>query len=488
MHEATDPTEHLRSVDLAAYVLPNPVSASLSTASLRFTDLEPCAMADSSITITNRSFCDDLAIDKITVSGDADIAIDPSIVLPATLVNSGSLRIPFRINSVTDTLRTAQIHIVGSWIDTTITITTMATSSGRHISLLAGDSRLVTKPCVPASTQRAIVNDGCKPLVLDSVYMSGLAGETQLFVRYDDALPVVLQPGQQFNFTIHFDPDGEGDGTASLHIVSTQAAYTSETPMTGVVIGSVPLLRVGLNSLSAPRLTARAGESVAVAVMALDDVGDSAMPTSMTCRLHFNPNLLVFRSLTPSTGWTVVGSSGAETGELQLALSHSAAPISKGDAIVEAMFEARVSDSTEADLLLSDVRLNGDDPAFERCHLSSLASSSPVHFSFADTCGTVLMREAITRTPMLEILSVSPNPVERLADGYLDVTVASGLEQSATISLLSDRGITLRSIVVGLPHGRFSVRLPVATLPTGADMLVVATDLVRLSRKIVIEH
>jgi hypothetical protein len=266
--------------------------------------------------------------------------------------------------------------------------------------------------------------------------------------------------------------------------VSAQGSLDRTLHLSGEVRGTAPVLRLGTQVVSVDNtISAHAGESFAVSLMAFDEIGDSSGLNTLEGVLHFNPDLLICRGVTAASGWDLITARGAEIGVLSLQLERQAGVATNGE-LAQVRFEPRVADSTATDIHLTDVRLNADDPTFERCMLSSIVSAPTVRFVVSDSCGTRLMRDKLRGVPILDLVGISPNPAER--GSAVQVTVYTTNSDKLMVRLISSTGEVLKSIEVAAASGLNTFDLPIVGIPSGPTVIVVSSDLETRSRKLVI--
>jgi photosystem II stability/assembly factor-like uncharacterized protein len=487
MHLKADPTEHLRTIGLLGYVAPSERRFQLEPNAIAFQAIEPCTSRDTVLVLRNFNPCESLVVSKVSVSGNLPVALDPSTVLPATISSGGRSEFKLHLDPIVDTLQTAFVHIVGNWIDTVIEISAVASSSGRALTLGDGDSVLETRPCIPVSITRPIVNEGCNPLLVDSLLLVAATSQTQLSLSSSRTMPFVLQPGEKTDVTIRYEPDGNGDGTGELRIVSGQARFARGVKIRGVVTGSVPVMRMqveGYNSTGAV-LRELPGRSISVQLRALDVVDPSIPLRSAECDLSFDPDVLVLAQITPHTGWQLRDRRELALGRVHCVFDWSGGSIAALDPIAQVFFETRLADTTTTQIRVSDVRLNPDDPDFERCVLSSLSTGEAVTFVVNDTCGTALMRTLMQGKPLLEIIRIAPDPVTTASESS-SITLVSSVAQRAEFRIVAADGSIVRSFDQDLSDGSSTLPIPLAGIPSGSYTLTVSVPMMTRSTRFII--
>lgn len=490
MHLRADPTEYMRSIGLHGYVTPSDGRLLVDPSGIAFQALSPCTTHDTDLVLRNENACEALSITSIGISGALPVSLDAAVVLPLTIASGAQVSFRLRLDPIVDTAETASIHIVGAWpstrpgIDTVVEISAVASNSGRILTLADGDSVLTTRPCIPVTLTRSIVNDGCNPLTVDSLFLLAAAGQTQLTVASARPLPFVLQPGERCDVTIGFEPDGEGDGSGEVRIVSRQAGFARSLHIEGKVTGTVPVFRMQVEGGGTGRLIRELpGRSISVVLRVLDTVDPSiwsAHPLrSAECDLEYDADLLVKERIIARAGWQLRSENELSPGRIHCVFDCTSGSIAVGDALAEVFFAPRVSDTTSTEIRISGIRLNADDPDFERCVLSSISTGGSVGFAINDTCGTALMRTLIQGKPLLEIIRIAPQPV-RSTDRSASVTVFSGIDQLAEFRLVASDGSVARSFEAQLTRGTTTLPLTLTGIPSGSYAIVVTSLMDRM--------
>ncbi len=411
LHDLRNDRYYTDTIALTGYVLAGRHALELNSSSFLVSTIAPCSVLDSFLVITNRG-CDNVIIEDTSLVGYLGIQLLPGFSLPLTIAPDSSIRIPFQILPNRDSLESSLLSLRGQNIDISINFTYAALPGSASLTLSVPDSVFVTRPCVPVSKTFWIANTGCEPDTLNTLALVGLPGASQFTVQNPPSLPAILSVGDTLHFIIQFDPNGNGNGLATLDIKSVGAQFSQSIALTGSVNGTVPMARIALEATDGSnQCSGMASNLTSIVAKLLDDVGDSTALSTVAITLHANWDLLTPLNFSPAPGWSVLDTSTLSNGDFQIRIHHDAAgAVPAGTALITTSFYIAVSDSTRCDIVLSNVRFNDSAANYEDCVLSSIAMPDPIHFTEMDTCGTPELRGSMGGRLALKIISVIPNP------------------------------------------------------------------------------
>ena len=325
---------------------------------------------------------------------------------------------------------------------------------------------------------------------IDTIALTNPLNGTQYSTSGIPVFPVTLPPGDTLYYTVQFDPNGSGDGSALLNVRSKQASYDRSIPLSGSAIGIVPSARISLEaSDQSAQSSGYASDSTNVAAVVLDDIGDTTGLETISLALNVNRDLLTLTKLVPATGWSIADSLRNLNGSLELRMRHDpGGAVAAGTEIVNCYFAIAVTDSAGCDITMSGLRFNDSSSVYDGCTLASIELSGTVSFSMIDTCGTPPLRSLLDGQLALQIISVRPNPVS-LSGGtaHLELCIAVAHAGDVVIALSDMLGREVWQTTVPCSSGIQTLQLELPNLPEGSGFLEVSSAGMKDSRNVVFE-
>jgi|GEM_PF-2553919 len=416
-HDPRNDSDYTHTIALRGYILSNLQALSLSNATFSLPSIASCSTVDSFITLSNRGTCGDIVISDTTFTGYPGITFEPPLSLPLVIHPDSSIRMGFRISPNGNATKNTALLLRGQNIDTTVSFVYASLPGSTALSMSTPDSALstmsfLTRPCVPVSKLFWIANTGCDSLIIDTLVLKALSGSSQFTLQNIPTLPIVLAVGDTLPFAVQFDPNGNGDGLATLNVASNKAKIARSVDFTGTVVGTIPSARIALEASDGSlQCSGLANGLTSIVAMLLDDVGDSSALSTVSITLRANWNVLTPLKFSTAAGWSVVDTITLPNGDFEIRIHHDVSgPARAGTALVTCSFSITTTDSTGCNIGMTNLRFNDGTPNYEDCVLASVAIQNPVHFTALDTCGTPELRGLMTGHLALSIISIHPNP------------------------------------------------------------------------------
>ncbi len=464
-------------------VLPRPMA---------FVFAKPCSEIDTAFYLVNRGICDTLFLKHVELSGSKWFIIDPQIKSKLILPGE-TFRIPLTIAVDPEGAAEATLHLAGVGFDSTIKLSVTVAPGGRALQLVADDTIFKATLCQSATKTFILRNPGCIDLPVDSLFIpGGPESQTQFRILSDLPKPFVVKAGDVLPIQISFDADGNGDGDAILSFRASSVGISQDIHLLGAVLGHKAVARIGLLAgRGEQQATSTAGQTVAISVVALDDLPDTVSVTGLSFNLRFDPSILTHRTIDGVNGWTVAYANDSN-GRMQMYFVHQgAAKLAAGSEIAKISFYTTLSDSSYSKITLDEPRFNPEDASFERCKLSALSADDTLRIDISMFTGDGADHGMLGERSTIRGMAVYPNPVTsnpgKIAMAEVDFTLAD--EGSVQMLLRDDLG---RLVSVLLQAHMFAGKhyIPIA-LPLSAQgnyFLSVESDNFRDVRKVIIRN
>jgi hypothetical protein len=454
--------------------------------------VKPCGTIDTAFYIINRGVCDTLFLKRVELTGSKWFMIDPTANGKALLPGE-SMRIPLTIAVEPEGAAEAKLRVSGVGFDSTIKLSVNVRGGGRVLQLVAADTIFRATLCQTATRTYYLRNSGCIDMPIDSFYIQGGSeSQTQFRITSEFPKPFVVKAGDVVPVQIVFDADGNGDGDAVLSLRAHSVALVQDIHLLGAVLGHKAVARIGLLAgRGEQQATSAAGQTVAISVVALDDLPDTVSVTGLAFNLKFDQGILTHRSIDGVNGWTVAYANDSN-GHLQMYFVHQgAAKLVAGSEIAKISFYTTISDSNYSHITLDQPRFNPEDPGFERCKLSALSADDTLRIDISMFSGDAVDHGMQPELSTIRGMAVYPNPVTsnpgKIAMAEVDFTLAD--EGSVKMLLRDDLG---RLVSVLLQAHMYAGKhyIPIA-LPLSAEgnyFLSVESSGFRDVRKIIIRN
>jgi len=488
--DPVDGSDHVKAIFLSGFVVPNSHVLTVSDTAFSLNSIAPCSFADSTFVLTNKGTCDDVVVTDTTFTGYPGVTFMFPASLPIVLHPDSAVLITFHVVPNSDTLVSTKLTLHGQNIDTEIAIHYASRPGGNAVTFSAADSVFTTKPCIPISKTFWIANVGCKPSIIDTIELGMLPNESQYSLKSIPAFPFVLAPGDTLFDTVQFDPNGNGNGVASLEVRSQQASYDRSIPLTGSAVGIIPTARIEMEASDHTEQAAGfASDTTNVALVLLDDIGDTTGLQTVSLTLAVNWNLLTLTKLVPAAGWSIADTIRQAAGDLAIRMRHDGGgAVAAGTEIIHCYFAIAVTDSASCDIAMSGLRFNDSSALYDGCTLTSIAMSGVVHFSSMDTCGTPLIRGLLNGTLALKIISVRPNPVSLTGgNARVDLGITLAHAGAVTITLSDMLGREQWRTTVLCSAGSQTLPLELPNISEGSFFIQAASSGMKDSRKVTFE-
>lgn len=151
---------------------------------------------------------------------------------------------------------------------------------------------------------------------------------------------------------------------------------------------------------------------------------------SLTIVLNYNTDLLTRKKIIPTSDWSLVSSKETED-KLYIQLQRVGFTDPNGKEIARVSFQANLSDTTEASIIVDSVFYNQG----EIVNCSPIAEEE-VHVTVEDACGDSLIRTFLLTQKLVDLVNIYPNPT----DGDVTIDFTSVFERDLTLQVLDDLG------------------------------------------------
>ncbi len=490
IHDPVGGKDHIETILLDGFVIPNIHLLAVSSSAFSFSSIPACSSLDSSLVLTNLGNCEDIIISDTSLTGFSGVTFVPPISLPIVIHPDSTVRLPFHVVPTSNTIASTELLLRGQNIDTVVSFLYSSLAGGNVLAFSLPDSVFVTKPCAPITKTFWVANVGCDPTLVDTIALFQLPAETQFTLGSLPSFPFALPSGDTLFYTVQFDPNGNGNGVASLNVRSGQVNYNRSIALSGSAVGIIPTARIAIESGNGTMQTAGvASDTTDVAAVLLDDIGDTTGPQSVSLTIDANWNLLTLTKLVPAPGWSLADSDWQSNGSLALRIHHDVGgAVAAGTELVQCYFAIAVTDSSGCDIGMSGLRFDDSSATYDGCVLTSVEMPGAVRFSFIDTCGTSILRSLLEGQLALRIISICPNPVSLSGGtGHLELCIA--LARAGTVAIVfSDMlGRERWRTNVACSAGTQTLSLTLPNMPEGNGFIEVSSGGVKDSRNVSFE-
>jgi ligand-binding sensor domain-containing protein len=221
-------------------------------------------------------------------------------------------------------------------------------------------------------------------------------------------------------------------------------------------------------------------------VATVDSIPKSLGLTTITLTVNYDEQMLTLRKVVGLNGWTLRKSTPLPNG-LSLMLTTSAHDSPAGEQIAAVEFIAFIGRVSKSDLRLSDTHFNPADSNYERCTLASFTADS-LQVALENACGNTTLQTFLNKQPLIDILSVSPNPVSVSGStSMISLNLFLSQDIHATISITDLTGKSAFESSSDMKAGESVIQLSVSGLSEGAYLVTVANGATQVSRKIMVQ-
>jgi hypothetical protein len=462
-------------------------------ASISLDSLTPCAEIDTFLTFINRGICDTLTIRRVNITGSSWFMVDYYANAPKFLMPGDTFRIPLRIVLRPEGSANADFRVAGDGFDTTIHLAVKVRAGGRSLEFLAHDTAITTGMCDTGSVTYMLTNPGCVDARLDSLYLIGsMPEQTQYRMETTLTHAMILKPGDAIPVKVIFDPDGNGDGSVTIAVRSSDVGLSRDIRLTGNVKGQKLGARIGLMAgRGVEEETTKAGQMVTVSLVSLDQIPDTLGLDGLSITVRYDEALLTERSLTAMNGWNVQPLSDSN-GRMRLKLTRSPGKtVAEGSEIAEIAYYTTLSDSNFAKVTVEQPRFNPEDPNFERCKMSAISADDTVRIDISMFTEDAAAHGMNGDQPTIRSMAVFPNPVMTrpgtIAMAEVDFTLAE--EGNVRMDLRDDLGKLVAVLLQGnLYAGKHYVPIALPLSANGNYFLSIDAGGFRDVRKIIIRN
>jgi hypothetical protein len=245
--------------------------------------------------------------------------------------------------------------------------------------------------------------------------------------------------------------------------------------------------RVAITDSSRKKATTVAAGGVLRSIVAtVDSIPKSLGLTTITLTVNYDEQMLTLRKVVGLNGWTLRKSTPLPNG-LSLMLTTSAHDSPAGEQIAAVEFIAFIGRVSKSDLRLSDTHFNPADSNYERCTLASFTADS-LQVALENACGNTTLQTFLNKQPLIDILSVSPNPVSVSGStSMISLNLFLSQDIHATISITDLTGKSAFESSSDMKAGESVIQLSVSGLSEGAYLVTVANGATQVSRKIMVQ-
>ncbi len=445
--------------------------------SFQFPRLSHCDGPDSLVFWVFNRGCDSLRILGKTLV-DSSGTFEAISGSPTTLVNGDSTEFIIRRFVQSPGIFTSSFSIRyelpdGSLHDTSVTLTAETVRGTRTLSI---DTSLrdfgAGSLCRTADTTIILQNTGCDTLHLTSMSITAATG-----FALNSAAPKSLPPGVRDTIEVLYSPLATGisqdvlsigsdaDNDPSIRIRLNAQTYGPEHVMVSPVL---------------PRPTSNIDDTVTLFIVANRNVSVAGLKT-MNMSLQYNADLLTpITSQSNVSGMTLLASDRAvnSVGEYDMKFSGTGSAVSFDAAnwLASVRFHTSLSKTFSTPIGLSNLELNGGDPAFARCVLT--ANTDSTNLTLLAECGDSLISNTMTGSLSLRMLGIYPDP----AQTSIVAEVESQVSATVTIEIYDLSGARVFQGTQRLTKGKNSMPISIKSLSEASYILRVrsAPDMVEL--------
>lgn len=150
---------------------------------------------------------------------------------------------------------------------------------------------------------------------------------------------------------------------------------------------------------------------------------------SLAFTVRYEADVLSLKSAEAASGWKLI-SATESLGKVSVKLLRESSN-DRGVPVVSLSFQANIAREKETDVYIDSVYYNAGE--FTNCEV---LASEKLHVAISDECGDSTLREFLNSKPILEIVSLFPNPTS----GDVTVEFNSLLQGELTLQVLNDIG------------------------------------------------
>ena len=141
----------------------------------------------------------------------------------------------------------------------------------------------------------------------------------------------------------------------------------------------------------------------------------------------------------------------------------------------------------QEDVKLESAHFNDQDPEFESCVLQSIPTKDSLLVTMDSACGTPLLQAVMAGRPIIDLLSVKPNPVRGDASAiHLELRARNACDVAVRVLDLS--GKLCLEVMPHLLTGDQSLALPMLRLGAGEYTIELTDGSGRSTRRFVVLH